>query len=45
MFVIRKYSRKAPAVAVVLAERRVSRCDPLLARYHDQIEKEVDKLD
>jgi hypothetical protein len=41
VFVIRKYSRKGAAVAAgdVPAE------DPLLSRYHDQIEKEVEKLD
>jgi len=37
-WVIRRYSRK-PAVAGAPAE------DADLARYHDQIEKEVDKLD
>jgi cytochrome c-type biogenesis protein CcmH/NrfF len=37
-WVIRKYSRK-PAVAGMPSE------DPNLARYHDQIEKEVEKLD
>jgi hypothetical protein len=39
LFVIRKYSRKGPAVAAGPAE------DPVLDRYHDQIEKEVEKLD
>jgi cytochrome c-type biogenesis protein CcmH/NrfF len=42
LFLIRKYSRKAPAVAGVPGSPDA---DPLLARYHDQIEKEVDKLD
>jgi cytochrome c-type biogenesis protein CcmH/NrfF len=41
LFVIRKYSRKPPAVA---GAPEVSD-DPLLTRYHDQIEKEVEKLD
>jgi hypothetical protein len=40
LFVIRKYSRKGVAVATAGAPE-----DPLLARYHDQIESEVDKLD
>ncbi len=41
LFVIRKYSRKpAPAGSAPGAPE-----DPLLAKYHDQIEKEVDKLD
>ena len=39
VFVIRKYSRKDVAVAAGLSD------DPVLSRYHDQIEKEVDKLD
>lgn len=39
VFVIRKYSRKAPAIAGVPHD------DPELNRYQDQIEKEVDKLD
>jgi len=41
LFVIRKYSRKP---AVVAGAPEVSE-DPLLTRYHDQIEKEVEKLD
>jgi hypothetical protein len=40
VFIIRKYSRKEPAVAGA-----APRHDPLLDRYHDQIEKEVEKLD
>jgi cytochrome c-type biogenesis protein CcmH/NrfF len=40
VFVIRKLSRKDTAVAAGGAPH-----DPLLDRYHDQIEKEVDKLD
>jgi cytochrome c-type biogenesis protein CcmH/NrfF len=39
VFVIRKYSRKAPAIAGSPLN------DPELSRYHDQIEKEVEKLD
>jgi cytochrome c-type biogenesis protein CcmH/NrfF len=39
VFVIRKYSRKAPAIAGVAPN------DPELNRYQDQIEKEVEKLD
>lgn len=39
VFVIRKYSRKAPAIAGAPLN------DPVLSRYHDQIEKEVEKLD
>lgn len=39
VFVIRKYSRKGPAIAGVPND------DPDLNRYHDQIEKEVEKLD
>src|SRR3984893_4806306 len=39
VFVIRKYSRKDVAVAAGPSD------DPVLSRYHDQIEKEVDKLD
>ena len=39
VFVIRKYSRKAPAIAGAPFN------DPQLSRYHDQIEKEVEKLD
>ena len=42
VFVIRKYSRK-PAAAVTDSTGAPE--DPLLARYHDQIEKEVEKLD
>jgi cytochrome c-type biogenesis protein CcmH/NrfF len=41
LFVIRKYSRKE---AVVAGTPEASD-DPLLTRYHDQIEKEVEKLD
>jgi hypothetical protein len=41
VFVIRKYSRKGPEAATGGAPVR----DPLLDRYHDQIEKEVEKLD
>jgi hypothetical protein len=40
VFVIRKLSRKEAVVAAGGAPH-----DPLLDRYHDQIEKEVDKLD
>jgi hypothetical protein len=40
VFVIRKLSRKDAAVVAGGAPH-----DPLLDRYHDQIEKEVDKLD
>jgi cytochrome c-type biogenesis protein CcmH/NrfF len=40
VFVIRKLSRKEAAVAAGGAPH-----DPLLDRYHDQIEKEVEKLD
>ena len=40
VFVIRKLSRKDATVAAGGAPH-----DPLLDRYHDQIEKEVDKLD
>jgi hypothetical protein len=40
VFVIRKLSRKEAAVATAGAPH-----DPLLDRYHDQIEKEVEKLD
>jgi cytochrome c-type biogenesis protein CcmH/NrfF len=39
VFVIRKYSRKDTAVAAGPSG------DPELSRYHDQIEKEVEKLD
>jgi cytochrome c-type biogenesis protein CcmH/NrfF len=39
VFVIRKYSRKPAAAGAVPSE------DPEFNRYHDQIEKEVDKLD
>jgi hypothetical protein len=39
VFVIRKYSRKDGAVAAGPSD------DPVLSRYHDQIEKEVEKLD
>jgi len=41
MFVIRKLSRKEAAVVAAGGPPH----DPLLDRYHDQIEKEVDKLD
>jgi len=41
VFVIRKYSRKPPAAPAGSAPTD----DPLLNRYHDQIEKEVEKLD
>jgi cytochrome c-type biogenesis protein CcmH/NrfF len=40
VFVIRKLSRKEAAVAAAGPPH-----DPLLERYHDQIEKEVEKLD
>jgi cytochrome c-type biogenesis protein CcmH/NrfF len=40
VFVIRKLSRKEAVVAGSAAPH-----DPLLDRYHDQIEKEVEKLD
>ncbi len=40
VFVIRKLSRKGAPVAAGGAPH-----DPLLDRYHDQIEKEVEKLD
>jgi cytochrome c-type biogenesis protein CcmH/NrfF len=39
VFVIRKYSRKDVSVAAGPSD------DPELSRYHDQIEKEVEKLD
>ena len=39
VLVIRKYSRKAPAIAGGPSD------DTELSRYHDQIEKEVEKLD
>ena len=41
VFVIRKLSRKEAAVAADGGAPH----DPLLDRYHDQIEKEVEKLD
>jgi cytochrome c-type biogenesis protein CcmH/NrfF len=41
VFVIRKYRRKEAAVVATGGPPH----DPLLDRYHDQIEKEVDKLD
>jgi len=41
VFVIRKYSRKPPAAVTEAGAMN----DPLLERYHDQIEKEVEKLD
>jgi cytochrome c-type biogenesis protein CcmH/NrfF len=40
VWVIRKYSRKG-----VLATAGAPADDPELSRYHDQIEKEVEKLD
>ena len=40
VFVIRKYRRKEAAVVAAGVPH-----DPLFDRYHDQIEKEVDKLD
>ncbi len=40
VFVIRKYRRKEAAVTAAGVPH-----DPLLDRYHDQIEKEVEKLD
>lgn len=40
VWVIRKYSRKAVAVGAATPAD-----DPELRRYHDQIEKEVEKLD
>jgi cytochrome c-type biogenesis protein CcmH/NrfF len=40
LVVIRRYTRPAPAVAGAAAAD-----DEALNRYHDQIEKEVDKLD
>jgi cytochrome c-type biogenesis protein CcmH/NrfF len=42
LFVIRKYSRKGN---VVTPGAPGATDDPLLSRYHDQIEKEVEKLD
>jgi len=39
-FVIRKYRHKEVAVAAAGTPH-----DPLLDRYHDQIEKETEKLD
>jgi hypothetical protein len=42
VFVIRRYSRKGPEVAAAGA---APAHDPLLDRYHDQIEKETEKLD
>ncbi len=45
LLLIRKYSRKAPVVAGAPAAPGSPDSDPLLARYHDQIEKEVEKLD
>jgi hypothetical protein len=42
VFVIRKYSRKGPETA---AGGAAPAHDPLLERYHDQIEKETEKLD
>jgi len=41
VFVIRKYSRKPPVAPAGSAPAS----DPLLDRYHAQIEKEVEKLD
>jgi len=43
VFVIRKYRRKESAV--VAAGPHDIPDDPLLTKYHDQIEKEVEKLD
>jgi cytochrome c-type biogenesis protein CcmH/NrfF len=45
LFVIRKYSRKEPVVAGAPGAPGSPDSDPLLTRYHDQIEKEVEKLD
>jgi len=45
LFLIRKYSRKPPVVAGAPPGSGAPDADPLLARYHDQIEKEVEKLD
>jgi cytochrome c-type biogenesis protein CcmH/NrfF len=46
LFLIRKYSRKVPAVAAgAPGIPGSSDGDPLLTKYHDQIEKEVEKLD
>ena len=42
VFVIRKYSRKGPEAATASSAPPP---DPLLDRYHDQIEKETEKLD
>jgi len=39
LWVIRKYTRPAPVAATGLADEAV------LDRYHEQIEKEVEKLD
>jgi hypothetical protein len=44
-FVIRKYRRKEVAAVSPGAAAPGVPDDPLLARYHDQIEKEVEKLD
>ena len=41
VFVIRKFRRKEATVAAAGPPAH----DPLLDRYHDQIEKEVEKLD
>jgi cytochrome c-type biogenesis protein CcmH/NrfF len=45
LFVIRKYSRKPAPAGGVPGSPPGSPDDPLLAKYHDQIEKEVEKLD
>jgi cytochrome c-type biogenesis protein CcmH/NrfF len=42
VFTIRRYSRKPAPVSSAAGD---APHDPLLDRYHDQIEKEVDKLD
>lgn len=44
-FVIRKYRRKELAAVSSGVAAPGAPDDPLLARYHDQIEKEVEKLD
>jgi cytochrome c-type biogenesis protein CcmH/NrfF len=45
LFLIRKYSRKGPLMAGAGPGTPGVPDDPLLARYHDQIEKETEKLD
>ena len=45
LFVIRKYSRKPAPAASGAPGVPGSPDDPLLTKYHDQIEKEVEKLD